>query len=250
MKKPIRTAILSLMLLLIAHPSSARFCSNDPINNTDPLGLLTESQVTQMFAAQSAVSDKAVFIDQLLQEGYSIYSDDFSKVIREPKEGVRRKKAAFIVMGGNTKDPSLFTRGAKVEIAELEKTGHDVNTLVVTEELFYSKRDRATQAAILPKLNAAQSIRDALTNIRELSRISIYSHGQKDINLTNYGADLASQRPSAQSQLAAYRVYIGDLTIDRPAADGDHIINIFACMSKDATWGSSWRTQPDGRQGL
>ena len=103
---------------------------------------------------------------------------------------------------------------------------------------------------ILPKLNAAQSIRDALTNIRELSRISIYSHGQKDINLTNYGADLASQRPSAQSQLAAYRVYIGDLTIDRPAADGDHIINIFACMSKDATWGSSWRTQPDGRQGL
>ena len=202
-----------------------------------------------MFDRQTSEKDIAAFKKRLLAEGYSIYSDDFGKVVQEPATGVQRKKAVFIVTGGNTVDPTLFERGSEKEINELNSKGFDVNVLNIDEALHYAHPDQMSAGSAFPVLNAAQSVRNAFANIRELSRISIYSHAHMDINLTTLGADLSSKPIRGISRLAAYRVFISDLRIGYPAASGEKIVNIFACMGEGSLVGqlmadaTGWKTR-------
>ncbi|MEI6808213.1 MAG: hypothetical protein WCN95_05785 [bacterium] len=99
MKKPIRIAILSLMLLLIAHPSSARFCSNDPVNKSDPLGLdsptMPETLVIDPETGVGTVSGQNI---RGLYKNYNVPADQMYHGI-PPSEEMLRARDALVARG-------------------------------------------------------------------------------------------------------------------------------------------------------
>jgi hypothetical protein len=181
------------------------YVHNNPVNSIDPFGLLTDSQVDeqaqQTYGKGYDAKQRMEVIRKLTGDGYTIYSDDFSKTRYSPPEGVKQRKSAFIIQGGNIKDPSLFVRGSKATIAKLQNAGFDVNILKIDEQGDYFGFDSEgrSDASQPPKRNAAMIVENGIGNIRDLQQIQFFTHGGQDINLGNDGTEIGVSKTGPYS---------------------------------------------------
>jgi len=190
------------------------------VNHIDPLGLKSKSQADEEFkktkiykgyekrleaykkrrdldgykqAQRDLEKNRKAFYKRLGKDGYTIYSDDFSRIIQHStrsKAAGGARESTLIVAGGNSKDWTLFDRNTKDEVAYYESMGYDVNLIKVTPADYYSRGTGGRRKLAHAKRNIAKMVKSAMGNISNLQLIQFYSHMGSDINLTNYDADI------------------------------------------------------------
>ena len=226
------------------------YCSNNPVNRIDPLGLMSQSQANKKFEKTKEYEDanKAVkeaektgdqkkvdeekgnlekartgYYGKLGADGYNIYSDDYSRTIQSSTREGGPRQSAFVVSGANDRDEdaNAMKKPADKEIARLEQKGYDVNSLQANN----SDQPDGKAGTGRP---LAQIVKNAFENIDNLSLVKFYSHMGHDINLTHYEELRSGSLENTPAAYKGKRMSVDDLRVGHPSKEGVHV-DLYGC---------------------
>ena len=143
-----------------------------------------------------SLSSKKAYFSWLASQGFTIYADDFSRVLLAPAPGSVVRKQALLVLGGEEEDPGFFRRMSGEMLLSLQVAGYDVSVLAVSSGDYGAEK----AAGVRRRLQSAVSL------LTQIDLLAVFAHGTNDLNLT----DKCEISPQEHKTIFSQGAYTGE----------------------------------------